>query len=140
MIGDEAVADHGYPESLIHAGSPSRQHERMPTPPQSTKDSLGQRLRQRARERWPTLVTVNVRHRRGFAYVSGELADGVTLALCRLRYGGYANRWGFAIYLASKDGYEDSILPSGYPAGTAEEALDCACGLYLNDPTAWRTE
>jgi hypothetical protein len=28
-------------------------------------------------------------------------------------------------------------LPSGYPVGTPEEALDCACGLYLNDPTAW---
>jgi hypothetical protein len=27
--------------------------------------------------------------------------------------------------LASKDGYEKSILPSGYPAGTPEEALDC---------------
>jgi hypothetical protein len=39
--------------------------------------------------------------------------------------------------LASRDGYEDAILPSGYPVGTPEEALDCACGLYLNDPTAW---
>jgi hypothetical protein len=112
----------------------------MPTPPESTKISLGQRLRERARQRWPALVTVNVRHRGGFAYVTGELADGTVLPLCRLRYGGYANRWGFAIYLASKDGYEDSILPSGYPVGTAEEALDCACGLYLNDPTAWHTK
>ncbi len=66
-------------------------------------------------------------------------ASGCVSALAN-RYGGYANRWGFAIYLASKDGYEDSILPSGYPVGTAEEALDCACGLYLNDPTAWHTE
>jgi len=38
---------------------------------------------------------------------------------------------------ASHDDYEDSYLPSGTPGGTAEEALDCACGLYLNDPTAW---
>jgi hypothetical protein len=22
-------------------------------------------------------------------------------------------------------------------AGSAEDALDCACGLYLNDPSAW---
>jgi hypothetical protein len=55
-------------------------------------------------------------------------------------YNGYANQWGFAVYLASKDGYEDSVLPSGWPVGTAEEALDCACGLYLNDPTAWHTQ
>jgi hypothetical protein len=60
--------------------------------------------------------------------------------LCRLRYGGYANRWGFAIYLASKEGYEDSFLPNGSPVDTAEEALDCACDLYLNDPTARRPE
>jgi hypothetical protein len=110
----------------------------MPTPPESTKISLGQRLRERARERWPALTAINVRHRGAFAYITGELADGTTQPLCRLRYGGYANRWGFAIYLASKDSYEDSILPNGNPVGTAEEALDCACGLYLRDPTARR--
>jgi hypothetical protein len=33
-------------------------------------------------------------------------------------------------------GYEDNILPSGLPAGSPEEALDCVCGLYLNDPPA----
>jgi hypothetical protein len=40
-------------------------------------------------------------------------------------------------YRASHDDYEDSYLPSGMRAGSAEEALDCACGLYLNDPSAW---
>ena len=45
--------------------------------------------------------------------------------------------WGFAIYRASHDDCEDSYLPTGMPAGSPEEALDCACGLYLNDPTAW---
>ncbi|MDT5024123.1 MAG: hypothetical protein QOE61_549 [Micromonosporaceae bacterium] len=105
----------------------------MATPPESTKVSLGQRLRAHARQRWPALAEVNVRHRGGFAYVDGHLADGTVLPLFRLRYGGYANLWGFAIWLASKEGYEDSTLPSGYTAGTAEEALDCACGLYLND-------
>ena len=107
------------------------------TIPESTKTSVHQQLLQRARERWPQLADVQVRFRGRFAYVDGELASGEALPLCRLRYGGYANSWGFAIYLASKDGYEDSILPSGYPVGTAEEALDCACGLYLADPTAW---
>ena len=60
------------------------------------------------------------------------------LKLCRLRYAGSAATWGFAVYLASRDGYEDSVLPSGSVAGTPEEALDCACGLYLADPDAWR--
>jgi hypothetical protein len=35
------------------------------------------------------------------------------------------------------DAAQISLLPSGYPAGTPEEALDCACGLYLADPAAW---
>jgi hypothetical protein len=109
----------------------------MPTPPASTKTSLQQRLSQRARERWPQLSGVEVRFRAQFAYVSGVLADGDNLPLMRLRYGGSAARWGFAIYLASKDGYEDSVLPSGFTAGTPEDALDTACGLYLSDPTAW---
>ena len=112
----------------------------MATPPESTKVSLGQRLRAHARQRWPALAAVTVRHRGAFAYIDGELADGTVLPLFRLRYAGYANRWGFAIWLASRDGYEDSVLPTGYPFGTAEEALDCACGLYLNDPSAWLPE
>lgn len=80
---------------------------------------------------------MQVRFRGQFAYLTGELIDGETLPLRRLRYGGSAHRWGFAIYLASRDGYEDSVLPTGHAAGTPEEALDFACGLYLNDPTAW---
>jgi hypothetical protein len=109
----------------------------MASPPASTKTSLGQKLRARARERWPQLTGVTVRFRGKFAYVTGQLPDGQELPLCRLRYGGYASLWGFAIYRASHDDYQDSILPSGQFAGTPEEALDCACGLYLADPSAW---
>jgi hypothetical protein len=53
----------------------------------------------------------------------------------RPRYGGSAARWGFATYLFSKQGYEDAVLPSGAFAGLPEDALDCAAGLYLSDPT-----
>jgi hypothetical protein len=38
----------------------------------------------------------------------------------------------------SKHGYQSAMLPSGLPVGTPEEAMDCACGLYLADPSAWR--
>ncbi|MEU7824865.1 hypothetical protein [Catellatospora sp. NPDC049133] len=103
------------------------------TPPESTKISLHNRLAEHARTHWPALTTVDVRYHGVFAYVGGRLGDGTTPPLVRLRYGGYANMWGFAIYLAGKDGYEDSYLPSGHTAGTAEEALDCACGLYLDN-------
>ena len=90
-----------------------------------------------ARQRWPALDRVNVRFRGAFAYVDARLPDGEIMPRCRLRYGGSASIWGFAIYRASHDDYEDSYLPTGYPVGTAEEALDTACGLYLGDPTAW---
>jgi hypothetical protein len=109
----------------------------MPKVPESTKTSLEQRLHARAKERWPALTSISVRHRAGFAYVTGHLTDDEVLPLCRLRYTGYANSWGFAVYRASHDDYEDSLLPNGSFAGSAEDALDCACGLYLNDPTAW---
>lgn len=109
----------------------------MATPPASTKTSLGQRLSARARDRWPALRSVDVRFRGQFAYISGQLPDGDALPLCRLRYAGSASTWGFAIYRASHDDYENSYLPSGQFAGSPEEALDCACGLYLGDPSAW---
>lgn len=109
----------------------------MKAPPESTKNSLSSRLSERARDRWPELAAVDVRFRSNFAYVDGRLADGTVQKLCRLRYGGMAHTWGFAIYRASHDDYEDSFLPTGTMAGSPEEALDCACGLYLSDPTAW---
>ena len=105
--------------------------------PESTQSSLHQRLSARARQRWPDLAEIHLRYRAGFAYVDGALADGEVLRLCRLRYAGYANQWGFAIYRASHDDYENSFLPTGSMGGTAEDALDTACGLYLTDPTAW---
>ena len=109
----------------------------MAAPPASTKTSLQQRLSARARERWPQLAGLDVRFRGAFAYVSADMPDGDTIPLMRLRYGGSATRRGFAIYLASKDAYEDSVLPTGDVAGSPEDALDTACGLYLGNPTAW---
>ena len=104
--------------------------------PTSTQTSLWQRLTSHASQRWPQIRRIDTRCRAGFAYIDA-VVDEETIRLCRLRYAGSAHQWGFAIYRASHDDYEDSILPAGYPAGTPQEALDCACGLYLNDPTAW---
>jgi len=104
----------------------------MATFPQSTKISLGQRLNIHARQHWPQLEAVNTRFRGQFAYIDAQLPGGEVIALCRLRYAGSASRWGFAIYRASHDDYQDNILPSGWSAGSCEEALDCACNLYLN--------
>ena len=112
----------------------------MAAPPASTKTSLQQRLSARARERWPELAGIDVKFRGEFAYVTGRLKDGDTQPLMRLRYGGSAARWGFAIYLASKDGYQDSALPTGVFAGAPEDALDTACGLLECPPRSERTD
>lgn len=123
---------------MVPEPHPLRHDEHVATPPESTKTSLRQRLAAHAQAHWPELAELDIRHRGGFAYLTGKLHDGTTMPLCRLRYNGSATIWGFAIYLASKDGYQDSFLPSGLPVGTPQEALDCACGLYLNRPTAWQ--
>jgi DNA-binding CsgD family transcriptional regulator len=105
--------------------------------PDSTKTSLEQRLRARARERWPQIASLQIRHRGTFSYVDAALTGGTTLKLCRLRYVGSASQWQFAIYRASHDDYDESVFFTGLPVGTCQDALDTACGLYLNDPTAW---
>lgn len=107
----------------------------MKAPPESTKTSLKARLNSHARDRWPSLEGIDVRWRASFAYVDGRHRDGTTVKLCRLRYNGSAHLWGFAIYRASRDDYEDNFLPTGSHIGTAEDALDCACGLYLSFDT-----
>ena len=112
----------------------------MAKPPESTKTSLRQRLTAHARQRWPQLTSLTVRYHGAFAYVDGHLAAGTTLPLCRLRYVGCAHTWGFAIYRASHNDYEDSILPA-YPAGpprkpsTAPRPLPRRpCGLMSHPP------
>ncbi|MGH3381191.1 MAG: hypothetical protein ACRDP6_41305 [Actinoallomurus sp.] len=102
-----------------------------PAIPTSTKTSLAQRLRQHARQNWPQLSDLHIRYHGRFAYIEGELAAGQRLPLIRLRYGGSASIWGFGLYLASSGKYENQILPTGMTAGTPQEALDCACNLYL---------
>jgi hypothetical protein len=65
----------------------------MAAPPASTKTSLQQRLSDHARAHWPQLAGVTVRFCGAFAYVEGQLLDGDTLPLMRLRHGGSAARW-----------------------------------------------
>jgi hypothetical protein len=84
--------------------------------------------------RWPAITELTVRYRAGYAYVNAVLDDSDDLQLCRLTETGHPQRWGFALYTYSGNRYEDSILPTGEPTGTPEEAFDCAARLYLGDP------
>jgi len=51
--------------------------------------------------------------------------------LCRLRYSGHEERWGFAFYTYSHQRYEPSFLPSGEFFDTPEEAFEVAAAVYL---------
>ncbi|WP_406010460.1 AAA family ATPase [Streptomyces sp. NBC_00637] len=105
----------------------------MPKNPlEAMQHLLQQRLNHHARERWPQVKAITVRCRSGFAYVAAELPGDQVIPLCRLRFTGVPHSWGFALYLADSNTYQDGILPSGLPAGSAEEALDRAGDLYLH--------
>jgi hypothetical protein len=103
----------------------------MPAIPSSTRDSITWRLVLHAGQHWPQLDKVQVSYRGSFAYVAGVLPGGETIALCRLRYGGSAHSFGFAVYSAARGSYQDAVLRTGLPVGTPQEALDTACTVYL---------
>jgi len=103
-----------------------------------TKAALRPRLLRRASTRWPQLSDVTVRFRGQYAYIAATVTgDNEPLKLCRLAWEGSPEAWSFAIYEYSDDRYADCLLPGGGWTGTPEAALDCACGLYLNDPSAY---
>jgi hypothetical protein len=52
--------------------------------------------------------------------------------LCRLRYFGGEDRWGFAFYTYSNDRYELSVFPSGEFLGPPEDAFQVSAEAYLH--------
>ena len=88
--------------------------------PESTKTSVHQRLLARARQRWPQITELRVRHRGSFTYIEATTTEEATLPLCRLRYVGSAHHWQVAIYRASHNDYAESIFPSGLPSAPAK--------------------
>jgi hypothetical protein len=107
----------------------------MAKPPDSTKTSCRQKLAGRARERWPQLSGIDVHWHASSPTPQAGSPTARALPLMRLQYTGSAAHWDFAIYRASHDDYDKSLLPTGLPFGTPQEALACACALYLGDPT-----
>jgi hypothetical protein len=101
----------------------------MVRPPDTVKTDLVDRAEAHRRVRWPQLTHLVVRFRGDYAYIDAD-EDGDIWPLCRLRYTGTTDRWGFAIHLASRDGYEDSFL-NGQPIGTPEDGVHSGVGRDL---------
>jgi hypothetical protein len=99
--------------------------------PSSTQSSIRLRLLDHAQAHWPQLARTEVTFRGAFAYIAGVLPDGEQIPLCRLRYGGSAHSFGFAIYSAAHDRYQEAVLLGGLSAGTPQDALDTACTIHL---------
>jgi hypothetical protein len=103
----------------------------MPAIPESTRNSIILRLLDHAEKNWPQLAKVQARYHGSFAYITGVLPSGEQIPLFRLRYGGSAHSFGFAIYSPARDRYEDAVLLTGLPIGSPQEALDTACTVHL---------
>jgi hypothetical protein len=103
----------------------------MPAIPESTRSSIVLRLLDHAGKNWPQLAKVRARYHGSFAYITGVLRDGEQIPLFRLRYGGSAHSFGFAIYSPARDRYDDAVLLTGLPIGSPQEALDTACTIHL---------
>ena len=112
-------------------GPPPGTMRPMAAIPESTRSSVALRLLDHAEQHWPQLHRIQVTSRAGFAYVTGILPGGEQIPLCRLRYGGSAHSFGFAIYSAARARYEDAVLLTGSPVGTPQQALDTACTIHL---------
>src|ERR1700721_2884838 len=94
---------------------------RMPAIPESTRNSIILRLLDHAENNWSQLNNVQARYRGSFAYITGVLPGGEKVPLFRLRYGGSAHSFGFAIYSPARDRYEDAVLLTGLPSAAPKK-------------------
>ena len=103
----------------------------MPAIPESTRSSIILRLLDHAEKNWPQLTKVQARYHGSFAYITGVLPGGEQIPLFRLRYGGSAHSFGFAIYSPARDRYEDAVSSSGSGFRFVSERgkVDCAGGV-----------
>jgi len=105
----------------------------MPVPTARFKTLLAGRLDFYASKGWPQLEDVTIRWHGGYGYPHRLPARRRATAAAPVALPGLGTDWDFALYQASTETYNDTLLPNAHPTGTPEEAL----GLYLADPTAW---
>ena len=126
--------------------------------PDAVKRRTEQRIRTYAESHFAGKYTrLDIRFRSQFCYIDAyaepELRQGwppddwpetrdeyidrmrnTPIHLCRLRYFGREDGWGFAFYTYSSEKYELSIFDDGTFFGTPEDAFRISAGLYLSNP------
>ena len=119
--------------------------------PEPVKLRTEQRIRRYAEEHFAGRYTrLDIRFRGQFCYIDAytelellspdwpesreemlERLRNTPTHLCRLRYFGDEERWGFAFYTYSAERYELSVFPSGEFFGPPEEAFRVSAEAYL---------
>lgn len=119
--------------------------------PDALKPRLTQRLHRYAEEHFAGRYTrLDIRFRGQFCYIDAytepallgpdwpetreemmERLRNTPTHLCRLRYFGDEERWGFAFYTYSNERYELAMFPSGKFFGPPEEAFRVSAEMYL---------
>jgi hypothetical protein len=123
--------------------------------PDSVKVTTEQRIRRYAEEHFAGKFTrLDIRFRGHFCYVDAytepedrpgwppddweetreEYLDRMRKTpthLCRLRYFGDPDGWGFAFFAYSNESYQLAMFPSGSFFGKPEEAFEAAASAYL---------
>jgi hypothetical protein len=124
--------------------------------PEAVRQRMEARLRRYAEEQFAGLYTrLEIRFRGQFCYVDAytepepltpgwppadwpetreqyqERLRNTPVHLCRLRYFGDEERWGFGFYSYANERYELSIFPTGEFFGPPEDALQVSGQMYL---------
>jgi hypothetical protein len=113
----------------------SRRIGPCPCHPKQRKTRVEGEIDHHASQRWPHLEEVTIRWRGSYGYLTGHLPGDEDIPMARIGYLGSPNEWAFAIYQASTESYQQSVLLNGQLTGAPTEALDCACTHYLTDTT-----
>jgi hypothetical protein len=103
-----------------------------------TRSSIIVRLLDHAEKNWPQLAKVRARYHGSFAYITAMFRNGEQIPLFRLRYGGSAHSFGFAIYSAASDRYEDALLRTGLPDQAPRKKPSTPPAPFTRPTSNWR--
>jgi hypothetical protein len=110
----------------------------MPVPSRRLKEEVDGTVDHHAARlgRWPALAEVDFRWRGSFGYITAIMEiDGHDehIPLCRIRYLGEPEEWGFELLSAANDAYEPALLHTGGFTGHPNDAFDTAALVHLAD-------